>query len=125
MGRPRKQPRRVVTFNLNVPLADEIDNLAVKNRSEWANRVLKDVLDGRQALRDQNFADKMESERQTGREEAINDLIADPRRLLAMLLNSVNFNDYRTKGRYDLEDHLRYAIMDESGPFGREWSVKI
>ena len=45
MGRPRKQPRRIMTFNLNVPLADAIDALPIKNRSEWANNVLPDVLD--------------------------------------------------------------------------------
>ncbi len=47
MGRPRKQPRRIMTFNLNVPLADAIDALPVKNRSEWMNNVLPDVLEGR------------------------------------------------------------------------------
>lgn len=44
MGRPRKQPRRIMTFNLNLPLADAIDGLPVKNRSEWMNNVLPDVL---------------------------------------------------------------------------------
>lgn len=47
MGRPRKQPRRIMTFNLNVPLADAIDALPVKNRSEWMNNVLPDVLEDR------------------------------------------------------------------------------
>lgn len=47
MGRPRKQPRRIMTFNLNVPLADAIDALPVKNRSEWMNNVLPDVLENR------------------------------------------------------------------------------
>lgn len=47
MGRPRKQPRRIVTFNLNIPLAEAIDNLPVKNRSEWANTALQGVLDNR------------------------------------------------------------------------------
>tara|TARA_Y100000015_G_scaffold14189_1_gene13597 strand:- start:690 stop:1028 length:339 start_codon:yes stop_codon:yes gene_type:complete len=36
-----------MTFNLNVPLADAIDALPVKNRSEWMNNVLPDVLEGR------------------------------------------------------------------------------
>lgn len=44
MGRPRKQPRRIMTFNLNLPLAEAIDDLPVKNRSEWLNGVLPDVL---------------------------------------------------------------------------------
>ena len=47
MGRPRNHPRRIMTFNLNVPLADAIDALPVKNRSEWMNNVLPDVLEGR------------------------------------------------------------------------------
>jgi hypothetical protein len=33
-----------VTFNLNIPLADAIDDLPVKNRSEWMNKVLPDIL---------------------------------------------------------------------------------
>lgn len=49
MGRPRKQPRRIMTFNLNLPLAEAIDDLPVKNRSEWMNSVLPDVLANREA----------------------------------------------------------------------------
>jgi hypothetical protein len=51
MGRPRKQPRRIVTFNLNLPLADAIDEAMMKmppkkrNRSEWMNRNLPTILE--------------------------------------------------------------------------------
>lgn len=51
MGRPRKQPRRIVTFNLNLPLADAIDEAMLKlppkrrNRSEWMNQNLPELLD--------------------------------------------------------------------------------
>lgn len=51
MGRPRKQPRRIMTFNINLPLADAIDALPVKNRSEWMNRSLPALLDAQQANR--------------------------------------------------------------------------
>jgi hypothetical protein len=50
MGRPRKQPRRIVTFNLNLPLADAIDEAMLKlppkrrNRSEWMNENLPTIL---------------------------------------------------------------------------------
>ena len=47
MGRPRKQPRRIVTFNLNLPLAEAIDDLPVKNRSEWMNDNLPALLENR------------------------------------------------------------------------------
>jgi len=47
MGRPRKQPRRIVTFNLNLPLAEAIDDLPVKNRSEWMNDNLPTLLENR------------------------------------------------------------------------------
>lgn len=49
MGRPRKQPRRIVTFNLNLPLAEAIDNLPVRNRSEWMNDNLPTLLENRDA----------------------------------------------------------------------------
>lgn len=48
MGRPRKQPRRIVTFNLNLPLAQAIDDLPVKNRSEWMNDNLPTLLENRE-----------------------------------------------------------------------------
>jgi len=71
MGRPRKQPRRIMTFNLNQPLAKAIDELPVKNRSEWANKVLQEVLDGR-------VEDKAEA-----REEAILNARYDETRLIS------------------------------------------
>lgn len=48
MGRPRKQPRRIVTFNLNIPLAEAIDDLPVKNRSEWMNKQLPALLQAKE-----------------------------------------------------------------------------
>jgi hypothetical protein len=40
-----------MTFNINLPLADAIDALPVKNRSEWLNKTLPAVLDAQQANR--------------------------------------------------------------------------
>lgn len=51
MGRPRKQPRRIVTFNLNLPLAEAIDDLPVKNRSEWMNKHLPTLLEAAEDAR--------------------------------------------------------------------------
>lgn len=54
MGRPRKQPRRIVTFNLNLPLADAIDEAMLKlppkrrNRSEWMNKNLPAILEDKE-----------------------------------------------------------------------------
>ena len=42
MGRPRKAPARITTFNLPVTLAEQIDDLNLKNRSAWATKVISD-----------------------------------------------------------------------------------
>jgi hypothetical protein len=41
-----------VTFNLNLPLAEAIDNLPVKNRSEWMNKQLPALLEARSDVAD-------------------------------------------------------------------------
>jgi hypothetical protein len=41
-----------VTFNLNLPLAEAIDDLPVKNRSEWMNKQLPALLEAREDVAD-------------------------------------------------------------------------
>ncbi len=111
MGRPRKQPRRIVTFNLNLPLAEAIDDLPVKNRSEWANKALKEVLENR--LETSKAA--IEEKEFEAVEEAIKSLSSNERRLGAMLLSAIqrrgipDFDDDRTQtfgGDLDFEDQM-------------------
>jgi len=113
MGRPRKQPRRIMTFNLNQPLAKAIDELPVKNRSEWANKVLQEVLDGR-------VEDKAEA-----REEAILNARYDETRLISedpvaalslaiRALNKANLDLAIVYGKIPVEEHmslLRTALI--------------
>lgn len=109
MGRPRKQPRRITTFNLNLPLAEAIDALPVKNRSDWANKVLQDVLEGRQ--------ERQELQTEVGRREIeieaeealLENLQNDPKRLALMLRQTLlkgGFEDYKPKGKYPLTELL-------------------
>jgi len=113
MGRPRKQPRRIMTFNLNQPLAEAIDDLPVKNRSEWANKVLQGVLDGRQEaneLKSEVGRQEIEIEAE---EQLLNNLLKDPKRLALMLRSSLiegGFEGYKPKGRYPLTELLFEAV---------------
>lgn len=113
MGRPRKQPRRIVTFNLDVTTADRIDDLGISNRSEWANKALLEVMDGRLAQRQ----DLLERHNEATVTDIQNDLLEsleqNPHRLAAMLFNSLNimgFGDLKIKGRYTLAEQLRLAL---------------
>jgi len=49
MGRPRKQPARITTFNLPITTADRIDDLRLSNRSAWATKVFDDYFADREA----------------------------------------------------------------------------
>ena len=103
-----------MTFNLNLPLAEAIDNLPVKNRSEWANRALQRVLDNRENILEEAMAQKVED----GRDELLANLQREPRRLAILLYNSLQVNGlegYKPKGRYTLSELLLKAINDESG----------
>lgn len=119
MGRRRKQPRRIVTFNLNDELADEIDNLRLPNRSEWANKVFKDYLTERKDAADAKkmFQDALtDFERQVEEDTRLRD---DPRRLVALLfnyLNEGNMPDYRPVGRYPVAQLLLRMLQDPDGP---------
>lgn len=73
MGRPRKQPRTILTFNVNDATAERIDALRLSNRSEWANKVFKDYLDDRDETREAF--------------EARSKVIADPAALIAQIPN--------------------------------------
>lgn len=109
MGRPRKQPRRIMTFNLNTGLADEIDELPIKNRSEWANKVLREVLDDRQDTTKKALESRDAETTAKTQEELLDNLSKDPVRLALMLRNSLQmggFDDYRPKGRYALTELL-------------------
>jgi len=117
MGRPRKQPRRIVTFNLNADLAQRIDDLNLSNRSEWANGVFREVMDDRLARRQgQQLEDiaKAEEAAADARTEAI---VADPLlaiRLAIRALEDANAGDYRPVGRYPLVDLLKRSFVDLS-----------
>lgn len=50
MGRPRKQPARITTFNLPITTADRIDDLRLSNRSAWATKVFNDYFAEREAF---------------------------------------------------------------------------
>lgn len=57
MGRPRKAPARITTFNLPLGVADQIDQLRLSNRSAWMTGVLKDYFAAREADQ-QAFSDR-------------------------------------------------------------------
>lgn len=113
MGRPRKQPRRIVTFNLNLPLASRIDDLPVKNRSEWANKVLAEVLDGRDA----SSKVAIEDAKFEAAEQAIADLASNKRRLAAMLLEALNqqgdFDNLHFEDAQSLKSLLKMGVTGE------------
>jgi len=117
MGRPRKQPRRIVTFNLNLPLAEAIDNLPVKNRSEWANTALQAVLDNRLETTKEALAQRDEDARFEAEGDLMRDLTNNPVRALNIAINALDRADLQftvAKGRFPVVDHmtiLRNALI--------------
>lgn len=107
MGRPRKQPRRITTFNLNLDLAEAIDDLPIKNRSDWANKVLQEVLDGRAEAKKEAAAIARDDRAFEIQAELLDSLTKDPARLARMLhvsLVQAGLEDYKPKGRYPLAE---------------------
>lgn len=116
MGRPRKQPRRILTFNINETTAQRIDDLNLANRSEWANGVFLEVMDDRLARRQGQQLDELDAREQKGREEAIADLAGNPKRLAAMLLAAMQqqgLSDLKVKGRYTLAEQLFISVDND------------
>lgn len=114
MGRPRKQPRRVMTFNINESTAQRIDNLNLANRSEWANKALLDVMDSRieerQALLDRHNEKTIADIE----DDLLKRLSEDPHRLTTMLFSAiqrVGLDQVKIKGRYTLSEQLLLAIQ--------------
>ena len=119
MGRPRKQPRRIMTFNLNEPLAQRIDDLNLSNRSEWANGVFKEVMDDRLAQRQGQRLEELETARLAAAEGAADVVLEDIRNsvyraalLFQQALDRANLGQYRVKGRYDLDTHVSGFISE-------------
>ena len=114
MGRPRKQPRTILTFNVNDATAERIDALRLSNRSEWANKVFKDYLDDRDET-----AETFEKRAQVIADPAarINDI--STRRLAAVLLGRLTEDapsDFK-----QLKTNLQNALKDGGkGPFRSE-----
>lgn len=115
MGRPRKSPRRVVTFNINLGTADRIDELRLSNRSEWANKVFTDYLDNRDDLTKTAIDNRVQKAAEDAQADLLDNLSMDPRRLMVMLYNSLQrngYDDYKPKGRYTLTELLQTAVTD-------------
>lgn len=117
MGRPRKQPRRIVTFNLNLSLAEAIDNLPVKNRSDWANDALQGVLDNRAEATKEALAQREEDARFEAEGDLLRDLTNNPVRALTVAINALERADLQyaqAKGRFPVVDQmtiLRNALI--------------
>ena len=115
MGRPRKQPRTILTFNVNDATAERIDALRLTNRSEWANKVFKDYLDDRDETREA-FEQRAA-------------VIADPaarigdistRRLATIILGRLQ-GDTSPDEFKQLKNNLQNALKDGGkGPFASE-----
>lgn len=108
MGRKRKQPRRIVTFNLNIPLADAIDDLPIKNRSEWANRVLREVIDQRLETRRDALDEMRLDAAAEGASAEVEAIRNNPRRATLILRQSLIENGLQDIkiGRYTAEEYL-------------------
>lgn len=117
MGRPRKQPRRIMTFNINETTAQRIDDLNLSNRSEWANQALLDIMDGRLAQR-QDLLDKHnESTRDSIQDDLLKELGGDPHRLTVLLFSALQragLDDYKIKGRFTIGEQLLLAINTQA-----------
>lgn len=118
MGRPRKQPRRIVTFNLNADLAQRIDDLNLSNRSEWANGVFREVMDDRLAQRQGQVLEDIANAEDRAAQEAVDEELEDIRNsvyraaiLLQQALDRADLNDYKVKGRYDIGTHVSGFLM--------------
>ena len=117
MGRPRKQPRRVMTFNINESTAQRIDNLNLSNRSEWANKALLDVMDSRIEEREALLDRHNEKTIKKIEDDLLIRLSDDPHRLATMLfmaIQRIGLDDVRIKGRYTLSEQLRLAIQSKA-----------
>lgn len=119
MGRKRKQPRRIVTFNLNIPLADAIDDLPIKNRSEWANKVLRDVLEQRLETR-KDALEEMRLEAATaGAQAELESIRKNPISATLLLRRSLLENGLQDIkiGRYTAEEYLTRLLreIDQQG----------
>ena len=84
MGRPRKEPRQVVTFNIPVGVAEKIDDLRLSNRSEWMKGVLKDYFKTREMSREKNQIETS--------------LIADPAREIKRIADAQIFDEAESRG---------------------------
>lgn len=120
MGRPRKQPRRIVTFNLNLPLAEAIDDLPVKNRSEWMNDNLPTLLENRDATQALKRGGEAALEAipddllfETADAQGIMDTFSTAR-LLNVLINRLEplYRPPKTGLRVSLSDALTGALLD-------------
>jgi hypothetical protein len=105
-----------MTFNLNLSLAEQIDALPVKNRSEWANKALQEVLDNRlettkdalEKIRLDAAVDGAEVERQA--------ILDSPRRAIVTALLALERAglDNLKHGRYTAEEYLNRLLRDVS-----------
>ena len=119
MGRPRKQPRRIVAFNLNADLAQRIDDLNLSNRSEWANGVFREVMDDRLAQRRGDQLVELENARIdaaiASRDAEIEDITNSVYRaalLFQQALQKAGLGEYKAKGRYDLDTHVSTFLAE-------------
>lgn len=78
MGRPRKQPARILTANIPVTTWDELDALRLTNRSVWLNRVILDEITRENEKRD------LHSERMAATKRQ-NSLIEDPAQFISKI----------------------------------------
>ena len=117
MGRPRKTPRRIVSFNIEQTTADRIDDLNLSNRSEWANKALKDIMDGRLEQRKAFTDSHRKADQNRATEQVMEDLINDPHRLSVMLLTALQargLDDSKLKGRFTIGEQLLIAINQQT-----------
>lgn len=106
MGRPRKQPARILTANIPLTTWDKLDELKLTNRSVWLNRVLLDEIE-----REQTGIDLYEKRIAAQREE-INVMLnpaskidqISTKRLASTLL-------WRTEDRVNTKKQLRSNLI--------------
>lgn len=103
MGRPRKQPRRIVTFNLNLPLAEAIDNLPVKNRSEWMNKNLPSLLESEEDIKTQVIDALSDDELFALADSQGFASTLSTRRLIVLLVNKVSSDLALSKNPIDVD----------------------
>lgn len=106
-----------MTFNINETTAQRIDDLNLRNRSEWANQALLDIMDGRLAQRQDLLDRHNEATRAAIEDELTKQLDNDPHRLAILLLNSLQkagLADSKLKGRFSIGDQLVIAINTQA-----------